>query len=326
MIGFDDNLGAQRFIFTDALAGGIHIIPALIGLFAIPQVMEMFAKGRMNAAIEAIEVPKQSLINSIKELTKSVRALSIGTVFGSIIGIIPGVGGQIAGLVAYDQARKFSPEKEKFGTGHSEGIIAAESANNAMVGPSLVPLLTLSIPGSPTAAVLLGGLIIHGIFPGSDLFDNHPQVAWTFINSMLIGQILMVIFGIYTATWAARIARAPVPIMAAAVMVLALFGSYSVQQSMGDVYIMLGLGVGMFFLEKFGFSAAPLVLGLILGPIAESNFTTGSLIAQAQDGPLVYFTSGPLNIFLIFLVLASIGYSFWSNMILEKRPGKAEVS
>ena len=106
--------------------------------------------------------------------------------------------------------------KEKFGTGHSEGIIAAESANNAMVGPSLVPLLTLSIPGSPTAAVLLGGLIIHGIFPGSDLFDNHPQVAWTFINSMLIGQILMVIFGIYTATWAARIARAPVPIMAAA--------------------------------------------------------------------------------------------------------------
>jgi len=194
-----------------------------------------------------------------------------------------------------------------------------------MVGPSLVPLLTLSIPGSPTAAVLLGGLIIHGIFPGSDLFDNHPQVAWTFINSMLVGQILMVIFGIYTATWAARIARAPVPIMAAAVMVLALFGSYSVQQSMGDVYIMLGLGVGMFFLEKFGFSAAPLVLGLILGPIAESNFTTGSLIAQAQDGPLVYFTTGALNIFLIFLVFASVAYSFWSNMVHGKKLKTAEA-
>ncbi|MEM9332045.1 MAG: tripartite tricarboxylate transporter permease [Pseudomonadota bacterium] len=318
MIGFDDNLGAQRFIFVDALAGGIHIIPALIGLFAIPQVLEMFAKGRASAAIEAIEVPRQSLVQSIRELSRSIRALSIGTTFGSIIGIIPGVGGQIAGLVAYDQARKFSPEKDKFGTGHSEGIIAAESANNAMVGPSLVPLLTLSIPGSPTAAVLLGGLIIHGIFPGSDLFDNHPQVAWTFINSMLIGQILMVIFGIYTAAWAAKIARAPVPIMAASVMVLAVFGSYSVQQSMGDVYIMLSLGVGMFFLEKFGFSAAPLVLGLILGPIAESNFTTGSLISQAQDGPLVYFTSGPLNMFLIGLVIASIAYSFWSNMIHDK--------
>ena len=325
MIGFDDNLGAQRFIFADALAGGIHIIPALIGLFAIPQVMEMFAKGRDNAAIETLDVPKQSLMDSMRELTKNIRALSIGTIFGSIIGIIPGVGGQIAGLVAYDQAQKFSPNKAKFGTGHPEGIIAAESANNAMVGPSLVPLLTLAIPGSPTAAVLLGGLIIHGIFPGSDLFDNHPQVAWTFINSMLIGQILMVIFGIYTATWAARIARAPVPIMAAAVMVLALFGSYSVQQSMGDVFIMLGLGVGMFFLEKFGFSAAPLVLGLILGPIAESNFTTGSLIAQAQDGAWVYFTTGALNLLLIFLVLASVGYSFWSNLALGSKAVEAET-
>ncbi len=323
MIGFDDNLGTQRFIFADALTGGIHIIPALIGLFAIPQVLEMFSKGRAKAAIEAIEVPRQSLIASIRELGQNIRALSIGTILGSIIGVIPGVGGQIAGLVAYDQASKFSRQKEKFGTGHPEGVIAAESANNAMVGPSLVPLLTLSIPGSPTAAVLLGGLIIHGIFPGSDLFDNHPQVAWTFINSMLIGQILMVIFGIYTATWAARIARAPVPIMAAAVMVLALFGSYSVQQSMSDVYIMLSLGAGMFFLEKFGFSAAPLVLGLILGPIAESNFTTGSLIARAQDGPWVYFTTGPLNLLLIALVVASIGYSFWSNMIQGKSPKPA---
>ncbi|MGI9351015.1 MAG: tripartite tricarboxylate transporter permease [Rhizobiaceae bacterium] len=322
MIGYDDIQGAQRFIFTDALTGGINIIAALIGLFAIPQVMEMLSKGRVTKGIETIEVPKHSFMASVRELGQSVRALSLGTVIGSIVGLIPGVGGQIAGLVAYDQAKKFSPEKDKFGTGHAEGVIAAESANNAMVGPSLVPLLTLSIPGSPTAAVLLGGLLIHGIFPGSDLFDNHPQVAWTFINSMLIGQILMVIFGIYTAAWAARIARAPMPIMAAAVMCLALFGSYSVQQSMGDVYVMLVLGVGMFFLEKFGFSAAPLVLGLILGPIAEANFIQGSLIANAQDRPVEYFVSGPLNILLIFLVVASIGYSFWSNMVHGKQQQK----
>jgi putative tricarboxylic transport membrane protein len=254
-------------------------------------------------------------MDSVRELLSSVRALSIGTVVGSIIGLIPGVGGQIAGLVAYDQARKFSPHREKFGTGHSEGVIAAESANNAMVGPSLVPLLTLSIPGSPTAAVLLGGLLIHGIFPGTDIFEKHPQVVWTFINSMLIGQILMVIFGIYTAAWAARIARAPMPIMAAGVLVLALFGSYSVQQSVGDVHIMLVLGIGMFVLEKFGFSAAPLVLGLILGPIAGDYFTNGSMIAAAQDGPWVYFFTGGLNIVLILLIISSIAYSFWSNIL-----------
>ena len=318
MIGYDDIQGAQRFIFHDALTGGINIIAALIGLFAIPQVIDMFAKGRRSAKIDTIDVPQYSIFSSIMELTRSVRALSIGTVFGSIIGLIPGVGGQIAGLVAYDQSKKFSPHKDKFGTGHPEGIIAAESANNAMVGPSLVPLLTLSIPGSPTAAVLLGGLLIHGIFPGSDLFINHPQVAWTFINSMLLGQILMVIFGIYTAAWAARIARAPVPIMAAAVLVLAVFGSYSVQQSMGDVYVMLVLGIAMYFLEKFGFSAAPLVLGLILGPIAEANFIQGSQIAVAQDGPWIYFLTGPLNMLLIALVVVSVLYSFWGNIISTK--------
>lgn len=314
-IGYDEIQGTERFVFTDALTGGIHIIPALIGLFAIPQVMDMIAKGKAKRSIETLTVPKYSIADSIRELIGSFKALSIGTSIGSIIGLIPGVGGQIAGLVAYDQSRNFSSHKEKFGTGHPEGVIAAESANNAMVGPSLVPLLTLSIPGSPTAAVLLGGLLIHGIFPGSDIFEKHPEVVWTFINSMLLGQILMVIFGIYTAAWAARIAKAPIPVMAAGVMVLAVFGSYSVQQSMGDVHIMFVLGVGMYVLEKFGFSAAPLVLGLILGPLAGDYFVNGSMIAAAQDGPWVYFFTGALNLLLIGLVIASVGYSFWSNML-----------
>ena len=165
-IGFDDIMGAQRFIFHPALGGGINIIAALIGLFAIPQVLTMFAKGRNPANMEVIAVEKHSIKDAMREILRRPKALTIGTITGSVIGLIPGVGGQIAGLVAYDQTKKFSSEREKFGTGHSEGVIAAESANNAMVGPSLVPLLTLSIPGSPTAAVLLGGLLIHGILPG----------------------------------------------------------------------------------------------------------------------------------------------------------------
>lgn len=319
MIGYDDIQGAQRFIFADALTGGINIISALIGIFAIPQVIDMFAKGRMLSSISALEVEKQSIAASFRETFVYKRALAIGTICGSIIGLIPGVGGQIAGLLAYDQSKKFSAEKDQYGKGYPEGVIAAESANNAMVGPSLVPLLTLSIPGSPTAAVLLGGLLIHGIFPGTDLFDNHPQVAWTFINSMLIGQLLMVMFGIYIAAYAAKVARIPTPIMAASVMVLALFGSYSIQQSFGDVQIMLCLGIGMYFLEKFGFSPAPLVLGLILGPIAETNFTQGSMIANATDGMYAYFFAGPLNMLLIAFVLASVAYSFWASMLTGKK-------
>jgi len=313
MIGYDDIQGAQRFIFHDSLTGGINIITALIGIFAIPQVIAMFAQGRSERVIESVSVAAQSIADSVRLLGRNTRALGIGTAIGSFIGLIPGVGGQIAGLLAYDQTRKFAAERDRFGTGHPAGVIAAESANNAMVGPSLVPLLTLSIPGSPTAAVLLGGLLIHGIFPGSDLFENHPEVAWTFINSMLVGQVLMVVFGIWIARYAARVSRVPPSIMAAAVLVLALFGSYSVQQSMGDVQVMVVLGLAMYVLEKFGFSAAPLVLGLILGPIAEANFIQGSMIANAMDGPWAYFVGGALNLTLIALVIASIGWSFLTS-------------
>ena len=313
MIGYDDIQGAQRFIFHDALTGGVNVITALIGIFAIPQVIAMFAKGRSARAVEAVAVSPQPIGQSIRLLFGNLRALSIGTAIGSFVGLIPGVGGQIAGLLAYDQTKKFSTDREKFGTGHPAGVIAAESANNAMVGPSLVPLLTLSIPGSPTAAVLLGGLLIHGIFPGSDLFDNYPEVAWTFIDSMLIGQLLMVVFGIWIASHAAKVARIPESVMAAAVLVLALFGAYSVQQSMGDVQVMVVLGLGMYALEKYGFSAAPLVLGLILGPIAEANFIQGSMIANAMDGPWVYFFGGTLNLVLVALVIASVAWSFLTS-------------
>ncbi|MFK7870471.1 MAG: tripartite tricarboxylate transporter permease [Roseobacter sp.] len=313
-IGFDDIMGAQRFIFHDSVAGGINVIPALIGLFAIPQVISMFAKGRQRLDAEVLSVQKHPIGEAFREVFRRSRALTIGTLTGSIVGLIPGVGGQIAGLVAYDQSKKLSPERDKFGTGHSEGVIAAESANNAMVGPSLVPLLTLSIPGSPTAAVLLGGLLIHGIFPGSDLFDNYPDVAWTFINSMLIGQIMMCIFGLYVAGLAAKVAQVPNAVMAAVVLGLAVFGSYSVQNSMGDVYVMMSLGTAMYFLERFGFSAAPLVLGLILGPIAEANFIQGSMIANATSGIGSYFFTGALNLTLIGIVVASVGYSIWMEL------------
>jgi len=249
----------------------------------------MLAEGRKQKKISTIKVEKQPFLDSLRLTLSSVKALSIGTVVGSFVGLIPGVGGQIAGLLAYDQTKKFSDDSESFGKGNPQGVIAAESANNAMVGPSLVPLLTLSIPGSPTAAVLLGGLLIHGIFPGGDLFERHPDVVWTFINSMLIGQILMVIFGIWVASYAARVAQVPKAIMASAVLVLAVFGAYSVQQSVGDVYIMFVLGV------------------------AEANFIQGSMIANAMDGPFAYFMTGSLNVVLMALVIASIGWSFYSS-------------
>ncbi len=318
MIGYDSVQGVERFVFSEHLEGGVNIVAALIGLFAVPQIIEMLQNARRGREYNMMEVRPHSVWASVRETFRHVRACSIGSVVGIIIGLIPGAGGQIAGLVSYDQVRRFSPRRRVFGTGEAEGVIAAETANNAMVGPSLVPLLTLSVPGSPTAAVLLGGLLIHGIFPGPNLFTQHGDVAWAFINSLLIGQALMMVFGLYIAGLAAHVIRIPPAILASAILVFAVFGAYSVQNSQSDVVVMLMLGLGMYVLQQYGFSPAPLVLGVILGPIAETNYVQGRIIAEAQDGVLAYFCTGPLNLLLIALVLASLAYSVASEIRLRR--------
>jgi putative tricarboxylic transport membrane protein len=174
-------------------------------------------------------------------------------------------------------------------------------------------MLTLGIPGSPTAAVLLGGLLIHGLFPGPDLFTVHAKTTWTFIDSLLIGQILMGCFGLMIARYSRFVTRIPNNFMAAAVIVLAVYGTYSVQNNFSDVLVMMSLGTLMYFGIKLGFSPSPVVLGIILGPIAETNYNQGMLIASSGDGPVAYFVSGGMNMMLISLCVLSVGYSIYSE-------------
>jgi len=316
-IGYDSVLGVERFVFNPIFSGGINIIAALVGLFAIPQVLLMIEKKQL--ASDQFQMEKKSLIDSIVYTLSRIKALIVGSVSGVIIGLIPGAGGQIAGLVSYDQIKKISKNKENFGKGEPDGIIAAESANNAMVGPSLVPLLTLGVPGSPTAAVLLGGLLIHGMFPGANLFTIYAETTWTFINSLLVAQFLMLIFGLYISGLAKYVIRTPSNYMAAAITILAIFGTYSVQHNFADVIVMLFLGVSMFFLSKFGFTAAPMVLGLILGPIAEINFSQAKIIADTQNGIFSYLTTGSLNLVIISLCIISIIYGIITEVKKNKK-------
>jgi len=315
-IGYDSVLGVERFVFNPIFSGGINIIAALVGLFAIPQVLSMIEKKQ--SVSDQFQMEKKSLIDSIIYTLSRIKALIVGSVSGVIIGLIPGAGGQIAGLVSYDQIKKISKNKENFGKGEPDGIIAAESANNAMVGPSLVPLLTLGVPGSPTAAVLLGGLLIHGMFPGANLFTIYAETTWTFINSLLVAQFMMLIFGLYISGLAKYVIRTPSNYMAAAITILAIFGTYSVQHNFADVIVMLFLGVSMFFLSKFGFTAAPMVLGLILGPIAETNFSQAKIIADTQEGIINYLTTGYLNLTIISLCIISIIYGVVSEIRRKK--------
>ncbi len=313
-IGANPTTGEFRFIFHEILTGGVNIVPALIGLFAIPQVFTLIEWYGSQRTIIKFQPEKGIFLKTLLKNLKMVRVLGIGSIVGTIIGLIPGVGGQVAGIVAYDQVKKFSKYPEKFGTGVPDGVVAAESANNAMVGPSLVPLLTLSIPGSPTAAVLLGGLLIHGIFPGPNLFLLHGHLVNTFIGSLLLAQLLMLLFGVILSRYSYWVMRVPDLYMAASIIVLAVFGTYSVNNSFNDVIVMFSVGIVMYIASKFGFSPAPVVMGLILGRIAENSFLKGMLIASAGEGFLKYFFTGWINITTIVLCIVSILFGVLSTL------------
>ena len=318
-IGDNPMLGEQRFVYSEHMESGIHIVAALIGLFALPQILTLMEESRKGSVGTMFALSESKWFESFKYNIRRVKALTLGSIVGAIVGVIPGAGGQIAGLVAYDQAKKTSAHPENFGKGEPDGIIAAESANNAMVGPSLVPLLTLSIPGSPTAAVLLGGLLIHGLFPGPNLFVEHGEVIWTFIDSLLVAQVFMLVIGLFLSRHSGWIMKVPTHYMAASILVLAVFGTYSIQSSYSDVLIMAILGVTMYFGSKIGFSPAPVVLGIILGPIAEDNFLQGKLIAEAGDGVFNYFFTGGINIALILATIGSIAYSVYASRKMKQK-------
>jgi putative tricarboxylic transport membrane protein len=323
IIGYSPVMGVPRFIFHDVLTGGVAIVPALIGLFAVPQVFSLMEELYAEAKTVDYRPKRGVLLKTIVENLKMTKALGIGSVVGTIIGVIPGAGGQVAGLIAYDQTKKFTKDSSLFGKGNPQGVAAAESANNAMVGPSLIPLLTLSVPGSPTAAVLLGGLLIHGLFPGPDLFSSHAEVTYTFIASLVLAQFAMCIFGIMMSRYSYSVMKVPKLQMIAAVTVLAVFGTYSVQNSFDDVIVMFVLGTLMYVGRKVGFSPAPVVLGIILGAIAEDNYLKGMMIAETDVGMFQYFFTGSINVIIILLCAASILYSVFSEIRAYRKRGKA---
>ncbi|MGE9985653.1 tripartite tricarboxylate transporter permease [Desulfovibrio sp. SGI.169] len=305
-IGYSQISGEPRFIFHEDLSSGIALVPALIGFFAVPQVIDLMRDAHVKLTKLDVKAKKGMLWRVLKSLGGVWRTLTFGSVLGTVIGIIPGAGGQIAGLMAYDQVKKLSKHPERFGKGNPEGLCASESANNATVGPALIPMLTLGIPGSPTAAVLLGGLLIHGLFPGPDLFTKHAGVTYTFLGGLLLAQFAMFALGILASRYSRYVANVPNHIMFGAVVILCVFGSYCVSNNFTDVLIMFVLGMAMFGLDKLGFPSAPLVLGIILGPIAEENFLRGRMIAETDVGLLSYFCTGELN--LILIVLSALSF------------------
>ena len=319
-IGMDVMTGTLRYTFgLDRLMSGIQIVPALIGLFTISQVMSV-CEDYQHANQSLLEKNNASLgkkmLPSLKELPRYLWVWLMSSVIGVFVGILPGAGGNIGSWIAYDQVKKRSKHKELFGKGSLEGLAAVEAGNNAVTGGSMIPLLTLSIPGSPTAAIILGGFLIQGLVPGNRLFTSQAATTYSILGGFALSNILMVVVGLLIARYVVHVTRIPNSILMPIVVSLALIGSYAINASMFDVFVAIFFGFLGYFMDKFHLSSAALILGLILGSTAETGLMRS--IVMAKGDVLGYYLGRPICLILIALIVISVAGPLISHLRAKK--------
>lgn len=287
LFGVDPIMGDLRFTFGNVnLMSGIAVMPALIGFYAIPQILRGLSE-EQTTEMKTATLNLSDFIPSLKEVWRSKLNIIRSSVIGTIVGIIPATGGNIASFIAYDQAKRFSKRPEEYGKGCPDGVIASEAANNGVTSGAMIPLLTLGIPGDSVTAVLLGGLMIHGLQPGPQLFSKSPHIIMGIFTTLLIANIFMWLIQLVGIKFFVRILRVPNYFLAPMLVILAVVGSYALRNSLFDVGITLLLGLFGYLMLQGGFPMAPTVLGLVLGPMLESEIRR-SLILSAGDWSIFF--------------------------------------
>ncbi|MEW6202406.1 MAG: tripartite tricarboxylate transporter permease [bacterium] len=301
-VGFDPIDAFPRFTYgvTD-LFEGVSYIPLLIGVFAIPEALEQVATTEQ---VIKIKEKIRNVFPTKQQLIDLIPSLSISTIIGIIVGAIPGTGGDIASFAAYDQAKKISKHPEEFGKGSLEGLAAAECANNAVTGGAMIPMLTLGIPGDAVTAILLGALIVHGIHPGPRLFEENPQFVYSMYAGFLLASILIFPVCLLGVTLFARTVDIPKHFLWPLVVVLCVVGSFSMSNSLFPVGIMIVAGIIGYLLRLRGFPMGPLILGVILGPLAEENLLNA--LRASSHGRAVEIFASPIALILFALTILSI--------------------
>ena len=300
-IGVDAVSGTSRYIFTKSLYEGIPLIPVLIGLFAVSEVLET-----MEELAEKVVYQKFSgSLPTLREYMGTHLAMLRGTVIGFVIGIVPGAGKAVASFIAYNEERRASKHPELFGTGVLEGVAAPEAANNAVVGGALVPLLSLGIPGSAAAAVLIGAFTIQGLQPGPLLFVKEPGLVYGLFASLLVGNIVMLGMGLVgTKIWA-KVLDVPKNVLTPIVLATILFAAYAESTNVFGVWIALIFGVLGYVMRKYDFPVAPVVLAMVLGGMIEVSFRRSLILS---DGSFSILATRPVAAAILLLAALSIGY------------------
>lgn len=299
-IGQDVIHGSSRLTFgSSELLAGLHLLPIMIGLFTIPEVILRCVEARGNTAGSHTVTLGPRLTSN--EYFRMWPIYLRSSAIGGLLGALPGIGGSPAAFLSYFMAQRFSRTPERFGHGSLEGVAAAESGNNSVCGPALVPMMSLGIPGDMTTAVIMGALVIHGLTPGPMLFTFQPQFVYAVFILLFVALLLMIPAGLMAIRFAGYVVRVPPQVLFPVVLGFAAFGSYAIRNSIVDVVSMFAVGLLGFFMRIQGFPAAPFAIAFILGPLLEENLRRSLLMSGGSPG--IFIESG---ISLAFLSLAVV--------------------
>lgn len=316
-IGLDAIEGVPRLTFGSInMLQGVNLLVAMIGLFAVPFVIEAFSEGSEDKAKETRVARVRAELPKIGLLMRNFWLMIRCSVLGTGIGAIPGTGGAIASFLAYDHAKRFSKKPERFGKGNIEGVIAPETANNAVTGGTLIPLLSLGIPGDPATAIVLAGLMIHGITPGPALFMNHASEVYGIYVAVVLAYVWVLGLQLVGIRIFVHVLKIPREMLAVAVLVLCAIGAYSIRNSAFDIYSMGVIGVLAYVLIAIRVPITPIILGMVLGPTLENEFRTAMMLSSGSAD--IFYTS-PTALVFFALALSVIGLQLKSEIGRKKK-------
>ncbi|BBU55302.1 MULTISPECIES: tripartite tricarboxylate transporter permease [Mameliella] len=309
LVGIEVQTGYPRFTFgSESLLDGVSMVVVALGLFGVTEILWKFADGGDTRRSPSIDVSWRSMIPTRQDWREAARPIGRGTGLGSLIGILPGAGAAISSFVAYAVEKKISKNPSKFGKGAVEGISSAEAANNAAAQAAFIPTLALGIPGSATMALILGTLMIHGIQPGPRVISNNPDLFWGVIAGFWVGNVILIFLNLPLIGLWIRLLKVPYTILYQIILFFICFGAYSVSRNVFDVLLCIGFGFVGYCARRMDLPAAPVLLGMVLGPMAEEHLRRALLLGR---GDYTIFLTSPVSLVCLVLALGTVALSIY---------------
>ena len=319
-VGLDIISGQPRLIFGDisGFLHGVNFLVLAIGIYGIGEMLWTLEETKGKVIVHKVRLSLLDIFRNVRDVRRYIGTTSLGSAVGYFVGTLPAAGATPASLMSYGLAKTFSRDPDSFGKGNISGVAAPEAANNAASTGSMLPMITLGIPGSPTTAILLGGMIIWGLRPGPLLFSEHPDFVWGLIGSLYIANLVALLINLAFIPLFVRILTLPFTILAPTIYILCVVGGYAPTQTMHDVWLMFLFGVVGYFLRKLNYPVAPAVLAIVLGPLAERSLRQ-SLLASQGDPSI--FIERPISATCMFLALVLIVLPLVRRLLRRRAAG-----